>query len=831
MRIHSTLKRAVALACAASCGALTSNAIAQDEPFLEEIVVTAAKREQTLQEVPIAVSVTSEETIQNSKILDVLDLQSVVPSLRVNQLQSSQNTNFVIRGFGNGANNPGIEPSVGVFIDGVYRSRSASALADLPNLQRVEVLRGPQSTLFGKNASAGVISIITQAPQFETEGSAELIFGNYGQTVAKGSITGPISENLAYSLSGSYNSRDGYFDNIANGNEINARERWALRGQLLWEPSESVSFRLIADTDEIDENCCGTTNLLNGPTGGAIALLGGQLVPDDAFSYQTALNRTPTNEIENSGVSLQADIDFENFTLTSITAFRTQSLRSDGDVDYTSADLVASNKNNWDIDTITQEIRLQGSFGNAADWMIGGFYFNEDVAYDTGLLYGDDFRGYADILAAGGITATETALGLPAGTFFASGTGIDEDAGQDDTAISFFTTVDWYVTDRATITAGLNYTQNEKEAFVSQVNTDVFSGLDFQAIGFAGVFGALTGLPPTPDNIAANPVAAGQAQAISTTACSAANPPPGCNELLALQPLQFLPPFVDFPNSVENGITDESDTTWTLRFAYDVNENLNWYISAATGFKASSWNLSRDARPFAADLPALQAAGLTVANLTTGTRFAGPEEATVYELGLKGQYDRTAFNLTFFEQSIEGFQSNTFTGTGFNLINAGEQSTQGIEYDMTYYPTDALEITFAATWLDPKYDEFRQSVVGDLTGERPAGIPQFASATTGTYRWDLSGGQSLFIRAEHIFEGEHQIVENIPEDIATRKVSMFNASAGISFVNGWDLQLWGRNLNDDEFLLSAFPGVAQNGSFNGYPSPPRTYGLSIRKIF
>ncbi len=149
---------AVATVLAASAPPLSAETL-----VMEEIVVTAAKRQQTLQEVPIAVTVTNAETIERAQILDILDLQSVVPSLRAPQFQSSTQVNFVVRGFGNGANNAGIEPSVGVFIDGVYRSRSAAQIADLPGLERIEVLRGPQSTLFGKNASAGVISVVTPA--------------------------------------------------------------------------------------------------------------------------------------------------------------------------------------------------------------------------------------------------------------------------------------------------------------------------------------------------------------------------------------------------------------------------------------------------------------------------------------------------------------------------------------------------------------------------------------------------------------------------------------------------------------------------------------------
>ncbi|MDA9826036.1 TonB-dependent receptor plug domain-containing protein [Porticoccaceae bacterium] len=203
---------------------------------IEEIVVTANKREQSLQDVPISVSVTSGETIQQSSIVDLIDLQSAVPSLRVNQLQSSAQTNFIIRGYGNGANNPGIEPAVSVYIDGVPRTRSASSLADLPTVERVEVLSGPQSTLFGKNASAGVISVSTMMPEDEFGGMIEATAGNYGSQIVKGTITGPLSDTVSFRLSASDNSADGYATNITTGENVNSRDRSAIRGQLLIEP-------------------------------------------------------------------------------------------------------------------------------------------------------------------------------------------------------------------------------------------------------------------------------------------------------------------------------------------------------------------------------------------------------------------------------------------------------------------------------------------------------------------------------------------------------------------------------------------------------------------
>ena len=207
--------------------ALTLTSYAQT--LNDDIIVTSTKRVTTLKEAPLAVSVTDSETIENARIMDLNDLQSLVPSLRVNQLQTSTNTNFIIRGFGNGANNAGIESSVGVFVDGVYRSRSAARIGDLPKLDRIEVLRGPQSTLFGKNASAGVISIVTAKPSAEKEGYAEVGYGNYNNFTGKAYYTNAIgNDGAAFSLGGGFNMRDGYADAQPGLSDLNDRNRWSI---------------------------------------------------------------------------------------------------------------------------------------------------------------------------------------------------------------------------------------------------------------------------------------------------------------------------------------------------------------------------------------------------------------------------------------------------------------------------------------------------------------------------------------------------------------------------------------------------------------------------
>jgi iron complex outermembrane receptor protein len=762
---------------------------------IDEIIVTANKREQTLQDIPVSVTVTTGDTISKAAIQDIIDLQSVVPTLRVSQLQSSTNTSFAIRGFGNGSNNEGIEPSVGVFIDGVYRSRAGSSISDLPRLERVEVLSGPQSILFGKNASAGVISIVTPKPSGETGGYIEASIGNMGYKNTKALFESAISEDLSFDVSANMTQRDGYFTNIAGGAAMNERERWGVRGQVSWTPTDRTEVRIIADYDSIDEVCCGVSNLVNGPTGLAIAGLGGELVPEQPFAYRIATDIDPFNEVTNSGISAQVDIDYGSFVLTSITSQRRSDTFEALDIDFTSAPLTQTSPNDLNVDTFSQEFRLTSTGDGDLNWMVGAFYFDEDVTYDSEVIWGPQARDYFDLLVAalgapGALSYVESQVPfVAAGDFFANGTGAQDSFSQDDQSTSIFGQFDLMLNEQLTVTAGFNYTQAEKEVTVNQVNTNVFASLPAVYVG----------------------------------------------DLAALQ--SSLPPVVNLPNSIEDNTSDDSETTYTLRLAYDLSDNVNVYASYATGFKASSWNLSRDSGPNAADLAALQAAGLTTnaPNLTAGSRFANPEESEVYELGLKAAFERGSFNMALFDQTIKGFQSSIFNGTGFELRNAGMQSTKGVEFDLVYYPVESLRLGLAGTLLDPLYDEF----VGggfegaDLSGTKPAGIHEVSLSLSALYNFRL-GNNDAYARADYQYADEVIIVDNLPpalEAIATRKIGSLNLSAGMNTQNGLNLSIWARNVTNDEYMTSGFPTPAQTGSFNIYPNQPRTFGITARKSF
>ena len=811
------------------------------------IIVTATKREQTLQEIPVAVTVTGAEDIAKAQVRDLNDLQTLAPTLRVNQLQSSANTNFIIRGFGNGANNAGIEPSVGVFIDGVYRSRSAAQIGDLPNLERVEVLRGPQSTLFGKNASAGVISIVTQKPQFDFGGSAELSYGNYNAIIAKADITGPISDAIAFSLAGNINKRDGYANDLNLGTDVNERNRYGVRGQLLIEPSSDLSIRLIADYDHINEDCCVAGNVVNGPTGAIVnALAGGiGLDAENPFSYDVYTNLPSENRIKNYGGSAQVDYDLGAFSLTSITAYRGVDSFSDQDSDFTAADLLRKNANDTEIRTFTQEFRVASDFDGPVNFLLGGYYFNEKIDIANDIEFGDDFRAYGNALigaATGGalnFDILEGAFGgsdflaglaaspaVYANTFFASGTGYDEVYTFKDEAFSIFGTVDFEITDGLIVTGGLNYTNDRKKFSNNVLATETFAAIDFDAPQYTAFREQLllgAGVDAgTAAFLAANPT-------ITLPDGSSANP------LAGLADLQFFPPMVNAPNSVEDGRTKDDKLTYTARLAYEVTPSLNVYASYATGFKASSINLSRDSRPSSDDAAALGAAGLLQPNQTFGSRYAAPENATVYEIGIKGQWDVAAFNMTFFTQSIKGFQSNVFNGTGFELANAGKQTTKGFEFDGNVEPIDGLKFSVAVVYLDPVYDSFPNSVYGDISGTTPSTIPALSTTLGVDYDLNLSDMLGLNLRADYHYESKVNLIDDNPADPAsinfTREINALSASATLTYDENMKFTIWGRNLTGAEYLTTVFPAVGQAGSFTGYPNQPRTYGVTARYKF
>ncbi|MGH8445424.1 MAG: TonB-dependent receptor, partial [Solimonas sp.] len=397
---------------------------------IETVVVTATRRRQSLDAVPLAVSEISGEALENSAIRDTQALQMEIPSLVVT-VSGSENAGSVIRirGIGTSGGNVGFESSVGVFVDDVYLSRSSLALTDLVDVQRIEVLRGPQGTLFGKNTSVGAIRIVTAQPEFKPEASLGLSYGNDNARLARGMINLPLVDDvLAVRFAAQINDRDGYIHNDFDGRDYNDRDRYTLRGQVLYKPLPKLSFRVIADKISKDEQCCAAPYTRYGATAAAITALGGT-VYDPVSEDHVSFNRPLSSKADDSGASLHMDWDFDWAQLRGLVSYRDSKGRDTSDGDYSDADLVYIPYQNGTIRTKTAELSLHGVAGRL-DWLVGAYGADEDLSTSMATLLGDDAGAYVRMISGGLVPAA----------LYASGTGqTDTQAHQDGQSWSLFT--------------------------------------------------------------------------------------------------------------------------------------------------------------------------------------------------------------------------------------------------------------------------------------------------------------------------------------------------------------------------------------------------------
>ena len=415
--------------------ATTDEAQALADEDSGEIIVTAQGRRQVLQDVPIAVTAIGGNELQDSGATDIRQLNQLAPSLLVSSTGSEANGSARIRGIGTVGDNPGLESSVAVFIDGVYRSRSGIGLNELGEIDRVEVLRGPQGTLFGRNASAGLINIISKRPSYTPEVYGEATIGNYDLRRLSGGVTGGLSDTLAGRLDVVYVKRDGFYDDEANDTTINNRNRIFTRGQLLFEPTDAMSFRLIGDYTYRNERCCAAVyvnNEMNDTIGGlndpaqnnivrVLRDLGQDLSAfEDGFDRNVSVTpgRSYAGKTRDGGVSLEGKFDLGAAELTSITGYRHYKADQGGDFDYGTVDILyrpADGGSYRKFETLSQELRLNGSaFNDKLDWLVGGYYADEDLTLRDELRFGDDYGRFA---ACRLVTGSTLAVGYnPANT-------------------------------------------------------------------------------------------------------------------------------------------------------------------------------------------------------------------------------------------------------------------------------------------------------------------------------------------------------------------------------------------------------------------------------
>jgi len=863
MRLTNLLRTTVSAAVVGACafglaGAASAQDAAQDGPqTIDDIIVTAQKREQNLQDVPIVVTSLSAETLQDAGVRDIKDLQILTPGMTVTSTSSEASTTARIRGVGTVGDNPGLESSVGVVIDGVYRSRNSVGFGDLGEMARIEVLKGPQGTLFGKNTSAGVINIITEAPSFTPKFGAELTFGNYGAMAASGSVSGPISDTLAFRLYAGRRVRDGFMDiDVGDGprpeTTDNNQDFGTVRGQLLWLPSDNVSFRLIGDYSRRDEFCCIGTQIRTGPTFAFVDGLSvgtGQRPPaagNGPLPYLRTgfANRSNYQEVTDRGVSLEANIDMPgiNGALTSVTSWREWESSLGQDIDYTGAD-IAYRVNDGDygftVDNLTQEFRLAGS-SDRFDWLVGLFATSEEVGRTDSWYFGADYTPFLSFLLSARINAINPALPISPSTIgcytrtaqtapgfgqclgsggalsgggpgFTVGQGFEDVYDQDSTSYAIFTNNTWHVTEQFDITLGLRYTMDEKSLQGLQRNVNGNGGACSAAAANAGAIGAVLG--------AATPAILGN----------------------------FCLPW---SNSAYNnrGVSesfDDGELSGTIKAAFRLNPSILTYVSYARGYKSFGYNLDR------------VQTGIT----PNASLFFPSEVVDSYEAGVKMTLlDRTLLlNATYFDQTFENFQLNTFLGTAFVVESIPELTSRGVDADMVWFtPIEGLSFQGGVTYTDAQYGVFTAADLSSpgnfpqlslLPGARASFAPEWSA--TGSVNYDRNIGNGM--RMGFSLAAKYMDDYNTGSDLLPYKLQEAFTTMNGRIILGtederWTAEFWVQNLTDEEYIQVAYNAPLQGSAFqttvqpNGtYYNPaldsqtydaflgqPRTYGATLR---
>ncbi|MBO9706730.1 MAG: TonB-dependent receptor [Caulobacter sp.] len=832
-----------------------------DIPTVDSIVVTAQKREQNLQDVPVVVTAVGAKLLQDTGVKDIKDLTILTPGLTVTSTTSEASTTARIRGVGTVGDNPGLESSVGVVIDGVYRPRNGVGFGDLGEMDRIEVLKGPQGTLFGKNTSAGVISVVSKEPEFSFGGNFEATYGNYDAQGVSASVTGPMfgSETLAGRLYVAARKRDGYND-VVTGKGPSDRDEdadqgfYTVRGQLLFIPDDKATFRLIGDYTKRNENCCGAVQIRTGPTAAIInGLAGPNAIATPAKPYDRVAysNRGAPSEIEDKGVSLQGDIDLPIGTLTSISAIRQWRTDNGQDADFTTADIAYRNKdgtNYSEFTTYTQELRLAGKT-EKFDWLVGTFLADEYLDSKANFNYGNQYEAYlstillngiASSLAPAGVTVNTAnpqtfvsqASGKAYGQTYVGGQGLRDQYKQRAKTVALFTNNTWHVTDAFDITAGLRYSIDDKKLDTYQSTTD----------GGAGCGSVLT--PAGQARVAAALVARGVPAALFAT-------PTGASLVSTVVGNMCLP----WANPQFNGrgtTQKRSDKEWsgTIKASYRFSPEVFTYASYARGYKGGGYNLDRTQSS-----NGLPSGGVGVVPIYD-TSFPA-EFVDSYEIGMKNTlFDRRVLlNISGFYQKFTDFQLNTFLGTSFAVRSVPEVTSKGVDADFLWFtPVRGLTVQSGFTYALTEYGD--QPIPNDptnalalLPGSRMSLAPKYSASGSVTYERPV--GDSL--KARFNLGAKYSSSYNTGSDLFPPKVQ-----SGFTVVNGrvalgaqddsWTLELWGLNLFNEKYVQVAFNGTLQGSSglsatnkvynpaldtitYDAFLGAPRTYGLTLRSKF
>ncbi|MBR9909085.1 MAG: TonB-dependent receptor [Gammaproteobacteria bacterium] len=764
--------------------------------MLEEVIVTAQKREEGLMEVPISINAVSGEKMDDAGITNLEGMTAYVPNLTMNQ--TGIGTIIAIRGISSGINQ-GFEQSVGQYVDGVYYGRAQLARAPFMDLARVEVLRGPQSILFGKNSIAGAIGMHTAKPTDEFEGSLSALYEpDHGETDLRLILSGPLSETLAGRLAVLDRSIDGYYQNTTLGRDESDEEERVIRGRLRWTPNDDLEVNVKVEDGSFDTK--GRFLEVVNPAGPLpystvlAALTGGAYVLETDQDFRRQSNGDSSiNDTEN--VTLKIDYMIGDFQWTSVTGYNAYEYAEVCDCDYVGASVFQATSGE-EFDQFSQELRITSPAGKTLEYIAGVYYQSSDLSFRDSLNIPTDsvlLPAFAGTLGQLGISNPAIILNSSSKRNFKQQTDL----------WSMFAQVTWNISDATRLTFGGRYTDESKQASRRQFHVD--------SSGVVQPAGTVT------------------------------------DELNVIYGLFRLEPY-----DKVSGQRSETAFTPLVTLQHHLNDDVMLYATYTTGFKSGGFDVRSNAHPDPAVVNALRA---FTTNLVGVFEFE-EEEAESIELGGKFTLAGGAaeLNAAIFRTEYTDLQTSQFDGAiGFNVTNAGAATSQGLELDGRWRLTQGLTLSGSFAYLDFEYDKFPNAecffgqapnspmapFLCDVSGQRREYTPEYQASLSAEYIHPVGADLELTTAFDLIYSDDYFASATLDPNLVQESFTKVNARIGIGANDGkWDLALVGKNLTDEEVVsfgnttpLATTLTQGNGAVYYAFYDRPRSIALQARLRF
>jgi iron complex outermembrane receptor protein len=752
-----------------------------DAGQVPEILVTARRRVENVQAVPAAVSVIGGDLIERSYTVNTAQLSLLVPALNYSSA-NPRNTAFTIRGLGSSVvavsqANDGLEPGVGFYVDQVYHARPATAAFDFVDIDRIEVLRGPQGTLFGKNTTAGAIHIITRAPTFDWQAQGEISYGEYNFFQVRGAISGPlVADRLAFRVSGLVTRRDGVLHNFTTGTDQNTLDNQSVRGQLLWKASDALTFRLTGDWSNFKSECCTQVYLRTGTSlrpaarqFPALAAGLGYAPPSlNAYDRLTDIDARLAVDTNEGGASLVGDWDLGYATITSVTAWRFWNWNAANDRDYTGLKIQLQQGIPSRQDQISQEFRMASNGDGPLGYVWGLYYFRQVITGRPISIYGPT----AAYWLIGPSTGTPP-VAVPSNLL--DGYGQDGRTRFAADSYATFGEVNWKATDRLTLTGGLRYTIEHK---VGDFSTTVSGGLQ-------------------------------------TTVPALVNA-----KLSILRPQTY-------------GARDDSgDLSGRGNISYQVSDGIFVYASYARGFKSGGINMS--GLPLnAQSQPVLSTA---VVRPERNTTYEGGLKTDLFDRRLRANLTGYYTEVRDFQATLVD-STQTVALRGY-LSNIPKVTVKGIEADAIAAPAAGLQLRASVAYTDGKYAEYPKgpcplelqgtaTTACDLTGGRLSGLPRWSTVLGVDYARPVGAAGDVFLHADSSWRSGYFGDPTLSKFTLIDGYNVTNASLGFRSARGWTVTVFARNLFNSNYIQNLTTQAGNSGLILGTPSDPRIIGATV----